>query len=248
MGTSHSGSSEARNAAAHYSGAAARRLYTGRRSYRLTAFRTFSSHDNFITSDAAGARSGSGRQVPRELRYFKPFEVFDHAAHIAHKVMVRVQECVVTGGIAIELELANQASLHQRMERVVDGGARGLRVAFIQRRKKIVDRSVVRMAQQIVENRDSLGRAPEASAAQSFIDIVTLFQFRHKSNIRSDSNVAQGLVFILGHPAERSPDSVLGPAHSGYGFCVNHQSAQSPRTTIDHRSNEASNAASQGGI
>ncbi len=119
-----------------------------------------------------------------------------------------MEESVIPCRFCIQFELAHQSGLHERMERVVDRRPRRPRVAFIQYRKKIVYGSVIRMSQQIAENGDSLWRAPEASAAQSFIDIVTLFQFRHKSNVRSDSNVAQRLVFILGHPAEQSPDSV----------------------------------------
>ena len=85
--------------------------------------------------------------------------------------MVRMQESVVTGGVAIQLELADQACLYERMERVVDRGAGSAGVPFVERGPEFFRGSVIGMAQEVVEHGYPLWRAPKARGGESLVDI-----------------------------------------------------------------------------
>ena len=79
-------------------------------------------------------------------------------------MMVRMQEGVVTGCAAIELELPHQPRLDQRMQGIVNSRARRPRIALIQSRSELFRSGVNRMPQQVVEYRDTLRRASQSRA------------------------------------------------------------------------------------
>lgn len=105
-------------------------------------------------------------------------------------MMMRMQERVVAGGVAIQLEFADETGFHQGMERVVDGGARCADVALIQGGPEFVHGGVIGMPQQVIEDGDPLRCAAEAGGPKGLVDSMGWIQIRHRSKIRLSSNVA----------------------------------------------------------
>jgi hypothetical protein len=78
------------------------------------------------------------------------------------------------------------------MQCVVDSGSGSTDPVFVQRRPELVNGGVVGMAQEVVEEGDSLWRAAQPGSAQGFIDVVGCYLNRHQTQIRLNSNEVQG--------------------------------------------------------
>lgn len=86
--------------------------------------------------------------------------------------MVRMKQRIVTRGARVEFKFADKAGFHERMQSVVDGGSGRAGAASVQRRPEFVDSGMVRMAQEIVEEGNSLWRAAQAGGGQRFADVA----------------------------------------------------------------------------
>jgi len=106
--------------------------------------------------------------------------------------MVRIKQSIVARGAGVEFELADQPGFHKRMQSVINRGARRADPAFIQSGPKVVNGSMVGMAQQIVEHGDPLRRAAQTSGGKRFLNPGGCQLIRHRSKIRRESNQTQG--------------------------------------------------------
>ena len=86
--------------------------------------------------------------------------------------MVRMQYRIVTRGAGVEFKLAHKAGFHERMQRVIDGGPGSADPVFVQRGPEFIDGCMVGMAQKVIEEGDSLGRAAQAGGGQRLVDVV----------------------------------------------------------------------------
>ena len=64
---------------------------------------------------------------------------------------------------------------------------------FVERGPEFIDGGMVGMAQEVVEEGDSLWSAAQAGGAERFTDVVGCYLNRHQNQIRLNSNEAQGL-------------------------------------------------------
>jgi len=107
-----------------------------------------------------------------QSRNFKPFQILHRAAYIADKMVMRIYIGIVPGGFSIQRELTHQTRFHQRMQRVVDGGARSFGVTPVQRRGQVVHGRMVGVKHQMFEHGETLRRDPNAGAPESLFDTL----------------------------------------------------------------------------
>jgi len=97
--------------------------------------------------------------------------------------MVRMQQRIVARGAGVQFKFADETGFHERMQRVVNGGAGSTGPAFVQRGPEFVDCGMVGMTQQVVEESDSLRRAAQTSGSQRVVDIVGTDPIHHRTRL-----------------------------------------------------------------
>ncbi len=106
-------------------------------------------------------------------------------------MMMLLEIGIVSGGLAVEGELAHQARFHQRVQSVIYGCPRGARMPPVERRPQLFDRRVFGPRQQMLHDKEALRSSPDARPRESGLDADRLIGFGFCSQLRIDSNIAQ---------------------------------------------------------
>ena len=122
---------------------------------------------DFVAAHRAVAQGGLARAVGN----VKPFDVFQRAAPVADKMMVRMDGGVEERRLAFGCQLAHQTGARQIPQRVVNRGPRDQRQTPVQRRINLIRRGVNRSPRQVFQHAVALGRPPQPARAQTLVQI-----------------------------------------------------------------------------
>lgn len=122
---------------------------------------------NFVASHRAVSQGGPARAVGD----FEPFDVFERAASVAHKMMMRMDHGVEKRRFPFRGQLAHQARARQVTQSVVNRRPRCQRETPVQRRVNLLRGGVNRTPRQIFQHAVALRGSPQSARAQILVHI-----------------------------------------------------------------------------